>query len=195
MMVRAIFLLLTAFVLPSNAAITISDLKLNQYATLNHQIAMDIELFDGDIITVLLPKSIWVRVLSHASNTSATDRSAYNTLTETIYNDGVYSLKKLSSENELSDQSKAELKVRLNHFLTAKVSFDMLGYVNFKEFKHQNFRCDEPSSTGNFVCELKPNVFLSSHQAAYIMATNGFLVDAVAFDFSNARFIGKTTPW
>ena len=195
MMIRAIFLLLTAFVLPSNAASTIDDLKLNQYATLNHQIAMDVELFDGDIITVLLPKSIWVRVLSHASNTSATDRSAYNTLTESIYSDGVYSIKKLSSENELSDQLKAELKVRLNHFLTAKVSFDMLGYVNFKEFKHQNLRCDKPSSTGNFVCELKPNIFLSSHQAAYIMATNGFLVDAVAFDFSNARFIGKTTSW
>lgn len=195
MIIRVIFLLLTAFFLPLNAANALGDLKLNQYATLNHQVAMDIELFDGDIITVLLPKSIWVRVLSHASNMSATDRSAYNTLTEAIYRDGVYSLKKLSSENELSEQSKAELKVRLNHFLAAKVSFEMLGYANFKDFKKQNFRCDKPSSTGNFVCELKSNIFLSFHQAAYIMATNGFLVDAVAFDFSDARFIGKTTSW
>lgn len=71
----------------------------------------------------------------------------------------------------------------------------MLRYNNLEEFKKASLSCELPSIEEVYLCKLKPKRFLGLDQAVYILATNGFLVEAEPFSFINARFIGKTLPW
>lgn len=68
----------------------------------------------------------------------------------------------------------------------------MLGYASFEDFKARNFSCTDLESNARFECNLKADSFINIQHAAYIMATNGYLVNAQGYlDFSSVSFIGE----
>lgn len=173
-----------------------SNLRLHQHAQAHQRIAMNVEFFDGDILTIIIPKKIWVRFLYDISGQDTRNRSVYNSLTSSIFRDGIYVLNNIPTQRNIDANSIHELKISLNRFLVPEVSLDMLGYENIQDFKSQYFDCETPNDLGYFECNLKPGAFINNQHAAYIMASNGLLLDSYGvLNFPNLRFIGKTSPW
>lgn len=189
-MLRFIFILLIAFALQANA--DTKEEALHQLATGKQRIALTVRYFDGDTLTILIPKSEWVRFLYKATGINAKNRSNYGELTAVIHNDGVYDLNRLQLDKKFGQQHVLKLKVSLNRYLTTPISHEMLGYISFDEFKVHNFICSDLESKTKFECKLKADSFINIQHAAYIMATNDYLVNAQGYlDFSNVSFLGR----
>lgn len=194
-MIKIIIIVIVLYLLTPYESVA-CNLNLHQYAKGHQRIAMDIEFFDGDVLTVIIPKKIWVSFLYDSSGKQTQKRRIYNSLTNDIFHDGVYVLNDLEISRSLDDEAIQKLKAELNRFSVLKISPRMLGYEDFSDFKNDNFDCQEPNTLGYFSCNLKAGAFINNQHAAYIMATNGFLLDSFGvLNFPHLSFIGKSSPW
>lgn len=186
-MIRIIFVLLLSL-----SAVSIAsegDISIHQKAVGNQYIALSIRYFDGDILDVLIPKDLWVRVLYKATGVDVRDRSKYIALTKSFYREGLYDFRLAKPPRSLNEKSKDELKVLLNHYLIARVTVEMLGYKDFEQFREKNIDCKNSNDGHMYECKLKPESLVSIWQAANIMAVHGFLVNSTGrLDSSSVSF-------
>lgn len=189
-MLRFILIIFTIITLQANA--NAKEKALHQQAIGKQRIALTIRYFDDDTLTILIPKSEWVRFLYKATGINTKKRSSYGELTASIYNDGVYDLNQLQPDKKYGQQNIRKLKVSLNRYLTTPISHEMLGYTSFDDFKVHNIKCSDLESKTKFECKLKADSFINIQHVAYIMATNGYLVNAQGYlDFSNVSFVSR----
>lgn len=186
-----ILVLLIIFV-PFQVSAETNELELHNRAIADQRIAIKVEFFDGDMLNILIPKNVWAMFLSKVTWQDATQRGEFRRLTHLIYRDGVYVLKNLSAHENLTAQEISQFKFNLNHYLVVPVTAEMLGYESFDNFKSDNIVCEDSASKTFFSCQLKPGSFVNVQHASYIMATNGYLINASGYlKFLDVRFIGK----
>lgn len=189
-MIRIFLFLLTFIYCNSYAKAT--ELDLHNNAIADQRIAVKVEFFDGEMLNILIAKNVWARFLSKVTWQDATQQKIFRYLTELVYHDGVYFLRNLPGIENLTPEQINQFKFSLNHYLVVPVTVEMLGYKNFDDFRINNISCENLGSKTFFSCQLKASSFINIQHASYIMATNGYLINASGYlEFSNVKFIGK----